>query len=382
MKVRTLIPNIRFRGFSDPWEQRKLQQIAKVFDGTHQTPEYVSNGVPFVSVENIKTLKTNKYISNNAFQNNFKIFPQKGDIFMTRIGNIGSVNIVENNKDLAYYVSLALIRPEHIRTQYLAQYISSQNGQRQLWRRTLHVAFPKKINKNEISKINIFYPDNVEQEKIGSLIIKLDHLIAANEDKVQQLKTLKKLMMQKIFSQEWRFKGFTDPWEQRKLESVVIVYDKGRVPVTSTERISGDTPYYGANGIQDYVDGYTHDGEFTLIAEDGANDTRNYPIKFVSGKIWVNNHAHVLAGKQNILNTRFLSFSLQQINIEPFLSGSGRAKLNASEMKKLLIAVPNIYEQIKVENFLGEMAHLIAANEDKLNQLKRLKKYLMQNLFV
>ncbi|MCT3213218.1 restriction endonuclease subunit S [Lactiplantibacillus plantarum] len=163
------------------WEQRKLQQIAKVFDGIHQTPEYVSNGVPFVSVENIKTLKTNKYISNNAFQNNFKIFPQKGDIFMTRIGNIGSVNIVENNKDLAYYVSLALIRPEHIRTQYLAQYISSQNGQRQLWRRTLHVAFPKKINKNEISKINIFYPDNVEQEKIGSLIIKLDHLIAANE---------------------------------------------------------------------------------------------------------------------------------------------------------------------------------------------------------
>lgn len=128
MKVRTLIPNIRFRGFSDPWEQRKLQQIAKVFDGTHQTPEYVSNGVPFVSVENIKTLKTNKYISNNAFQNNFKIFPQKGDIFMTRIGNIGSVNIVENNNDLAYYVSLALIRPEHIRTQYLAQYISSKMG--------------------------------------------------------------------------------------------------------------------------------------------------------------------------------------------------------------------------------------------------------------
>ncbi|CDN26962.1 restriction endonuclease subunit S [Lactiplantibacillus plantarum] len=189
----------RFKGFTDPWEQRKLQQIAKVFDGTHQTPEYVSNGVPFVSVENIKTLKTNKYISNNAFQNNFKIFPQKGDIFMTRIGNIGSVNIVENNKDLAYYVSLALIRPEHIRTQYLAQYISSQNGQRQLWRRTLHVAFPKKINKNEISKINIFYPDNVEQEKIGSLIIKLDHLIAANEDKLNQLKRLKKYLMQNLF---------------------------------------------------------------------------------------------------------------------------------------------------------------------------------------
>ena len=70
-------------------------------------------------------------------------------------------------------------------------------------------------------------------------------------------------------------------------------------------RIPGSTPYYGANGIQDYVDGYTHEGEFILVAEDGANDLKNYPVKCVKGRIWVNNHAHVLQGKNEIADNKF-----------------------------------------------------------------------------
>ncbi len=72
-------------------------------------------------------------------------------------------------------------------------------------------------------------------------------------------------------------------------------------------RIPGTTPYYGANGIQDYVDGYTHEGEFILVAEDGANDLKNYPIKCVKGSIWVNNHAHVLQSKNEIADNKFLA---------------------------------------------------------------------------
>ncbi|MEO3728777.1 restriction endonuclease subunit S [Lactiplantibacillus plantarum] len=404
MKVRTLIPNIRFRGFSDPWEQRKLQQIAKVFDGTHQTPEYVSNGVPFVSVENIKTLKTNKYISNNAFQNNFKIFPQKGDIFMTRIGNIGSVNIVENNKDLAYYVSLALIRPEHIRTQYLAQYISSQNGQRQLWRRTLHVAFPKKINKNEISKINIFYPDNVEQEKIGSLIIKLDHLIAANEDKVQQLKTLKKLMMQKIFSQEWRFKGFTDPWEQRKFfDNIKQVLDyRGKTPKKLNMKWNEEPKGYLALSAINVKAGYIDKHIETYYASEklykkwmGKDSLSAGDILFTT-EAPMGNVALVPDKGKYILSQRTIAFKLDNLFWLEFLestifkskavaisSGGTAQGVSQKSLRQVIVIIPSdVNEQKRIGQVLVTVDNLIAANEDKLNQLKRLKKYLMQNLFV
>ena len=82
-------------------------------------------------------------------------------------------------------------------------------------------------------------------------------------------------------------------------------FDNLRVPVAANLRVSGDTPYYGANGIQDYVEGYTHDGEYVLVAEDGASDLKNYPVNYVNGRIWVNNHAHVLQGKNNIASNRF-----------------------------------------------------------------------------
>ncbi|GIP77501.1 restriction endonuclease subunit S [Lactiplantibacillus plantarum] len=379
MKVRTLIPNIRFRGFSDPWEQRKLYQIATINPKSVVSPHFL-----YVDLESVSQNRVTQYraVTKDNAPSRAQRLAKKGDIFFQNVRPYQKNNLLflTNKNNVVFSTGYTQIRAKQD-IRYLFYTLQTTPFVNRILALSTGTSYPA-ISSSKLANASLLVPIIDEQSKVGLTIFKIDSLIAANEDKVQQLKTLKKLMMQKIFSQEWRFKGFTDPWEQRKLESVVIVYDKGRVPVTSTERISGDTPYYGANGIQDYVDGYTHDGEFTLIAEDGANDTRNYPIKFVSGKIWVNNHAHVLAGKQNILNTRFLSFSLQQINIEPFLSGSGRAKLNASEMKKLLIAVPNIYEQIKVENFLGEMAHLIAANEDKLNQLKRLKKYLMQNLFV
>ena len=79
-----------------------------------------------------------------------------------------------------------------------------------------------------------------------------------------------------------RFAGFSDEWVQRKLGEIVDRFDNLRVPITASEREPGDTPYYGANGIQDYVEGFTHDGEFILVAEDGANDLKNYPVQYVN----------------------------------------------------------------------------------------------------
>ena len=88
-----------------------------------------------------------------------------------------------------------------------------------------------------------------------------------------------------------------------KLGDVCDILDSKRKPVAKGRRIKGEYPYYGANGIQDYVSGYTHDGEFVLVAEDGANDLKNYPVNYVKGRIWVNNHAHVLQGKAKLLDS-------------------------------------------------------------------------------
>ena len=143
--------------------------------------------------------------------------------------------------------------------------------------------------------------------------------------------------------------------------------------MAESERIHGEIPYYGANGIQDYVEGFTHDGEYILVAEDGANDLKNYPVHYVNGKVWVNNHAHVLQAK-DCCNTKFLKYVFQTTDLTPFLVGGGRAKLNADVMMQLVLNVPsNIEEQNKIAEFIFKIEDLITLHQRKLFPLKNKK---------
>ena len=169
------------------WEQRRLGDVTEVFDGTHQTPTYTDGGVMFVSVEDIATLRSDKYISRDACEKDFKVHPEKGDTLMTRIGDIGTANVVNSDDDLAFYVSLALLKPREIDSIYLVYCLSSPFARNELYKRTLHIAFPKKINKNEIEKSLIPYPiSNAEQRKIGALFSRLDNLIALHQRKLDR----------------------------------------------------------------------------------------------------------------------------------------------------------------------------------------------------
>ena len=100
-----------------------------------------------------------------------------------------------------------------------------------------------------------------------------------------------------------------------------------------------------------------------MIAEDGANDIINYPIKFVKGKLWVNNHAHVVAVKSTENSNHFLSYSLQTYNFEPLLVGGGRAKLNLSAMLNVEIKLPNIKEQVQISRVMSSIDSFITLHQ-------------------
>jgi len=193
------VPELRFAGFTDDWVQRNLSDVAKVFDGTHQTPDYKDSGVPFVSVENISSLKTNKYITEQDFARDFKTKPEQGDVLMTRIGDIGTANVIRNDGPIAYYVSLALLKPQSTNSEFLKYLIGSYVTQRQLWRRTLHVAFPKKINKGEIGEVPVTVPSEAEQNQIGHFFDQLDNLIADSQRQLDLITEQKKGFLQQMF---------------------------------------------------------------------------------------------------------------------------------------------------------------------------------------
>lgn len=178
-----------------------------------------------------------------------------------------------------------------------------------------------------------------------------------------------------------RFKGFTDDWEQRKLGDVADRFDNLRVPVSENLRKHGNIPYYGANGIQDFVNGYTHDGEYVLVAEDGANDLSNYPVNYVNGRIWVNNHAHVLQAIQGLADNQFLGYEIRRVNVTPILVGAGRYKLTSNALMNMSLNLPLMDEQISIASIFHDLDRTITLHEEKEQRLEHLKSALLQNLF-
>ena len=218
----------------------------------------------------------------------------------------------------------------------------------------------------QLAKYEISFPKSLdEEEKIGTYFRNLDNLIT-----LHQCECLGNSHALSILPCPLSSRKMTSFWEQRKLGDIAERFDNLRIPVAANLRIAGSTPYYGANGIQDYVDGYTHDGEFVLVAEDGANDLKNYPVQYVKGRIWVNNHAHVLQGKAKILDNRFLTYVINQADIESLLVGCGRAKLNAETMMNIVLPIPAIKEQQIIGCSLSKLDNLITLHQCKDFSLK------------
>ena len=214
------------------------------------------------------------------------------------------------------------------------------------------------LSRSNIQKTSVSYPSAMkEQQLIASYFSQLDHLITLHQREFAFL----------CKEKSKKFRYIKNAWEQRKVREVTDRYDNLRIPVAASLRVAGTTPYYGANGIQDYVDGYTHDGEFILVAEDGANDLKNYPVKCVKGRIWVNNHAHVLQGKYDCADNQFLAYAISQADIESLLVGGGRAKLNAETLMGIDLLLPNKAEQIRIGKYLAQLDNLITLHQRKSN---------------
>ena len=351
-------PAIRFKGFSDAWEQRKAKEICSIGTGKSNTQDQVDDGKYPFYIRSDVPVRSNKYLYD------CEAVITIGD------GNIGKVFHYVNGKFDLHQRCYKMTDFKDIWGKYFFYYFSTKFYDRAM--KMTAKATVDSVRLEMISEMDIKKPPQIsEQKQIAEFFANLDNLITLHQRKFEKLTNVKKSMLEKMFPQngssypEIRFKGFTDPWEQRKVQGVADRFDNLRIPVAANLRVHGTTPYYGANGIQDYVEGFTHDGEFVLVAEDGANDLKNYPVKCVNGRIWVNNHAHVLQGKAGIADNSFLAFAISQSDIESLLVGGGRAKLNAETLMSIEFRLPFLQEQYRIGEYLTQLNHLITLHQRK-----------------
>ena len=174
-------------------------------------------------------------------------------------------------------------------------------------------------------------------------------------------------------------------FKKYKLGECVEILDNRRIPLSSIQRkeLNKVYPYYGAQGIIDYVDDYLFDGDYVLVAEDGNNlKSRVEPIAiWASGKFWVNNHAHIL-GEKNGFDLKYIYYLLNNTDIRGFISGSAQPKLNQENMSEILVALPSLSIQRNISSFLFSLDSKISLNQAINRNLESIAKQLYDYWFV
>ncbi|WP_302367162.1 restriction endonuclease subunit S [Brachyspira aalborgi] len=369
------------------WEIKKLKDICTIQDGIHKTPKYTSKGIKFVSVENINDLyNSNKFISEEDYNKMYKIKAKKNDIFMTRIGDIGTPAILNKDEKLAYYVTLCLFTniDEEVFNKYLYYAIQSNYFKKELYYRTLHVAFPKKINLGDIGDCKFILPPLDEQKRIASVLSKIDAYLENTIKLIEEKERFKRGIAKKLLTckedeniPEARFKGFEDEWKTKTLENICKNIKTGKLNANAMEK---DGQYRFYTCAKDYykINTYAFDGEAILISGNGAHV--GY-VHYYNGKFNAYQRTYVLMDfTENILFIKYyLDIHLKyKINIENNKGNVPYIVLNT--IKDMEIKFPSLEEQEKIGGYLSLLDEEIDNLKKQKELIKEIKRGAMQKL--
>ncbi len=400
-KEKKLIPKLRFPEFKNDgyWLYEELGQLSEIVRGGSPRPiqDYLTSsndGLNWLKIADVSS--DSKYITitkekiiKEALSSTREVNP--GDLILSNSMSFGRPYILKITTCIHDgWIAIRKISNKTFEN-YLYYFISAESSQ-SYFNTNAAGAAVKNLNAEIIKLLPVHFPKNKkEQEKIASCLSFLDEVITAHSQKLELLKDHKKGLMQNLFPKvgekvpKYRFPEFKKDgeWAQKQLGEIAENLDSKRIPITSTQRDKGVVPYYGASGVIDYVREYIFNETLLCISEDGANLVdRNYPIAFsISGKTWVNNHAHVLKF-ESIYTQIIVENYINSINVENFLTGMAQPKLNRGKLDVIPIPLPeNPKEQEKIASCLLSLDDLITAQLEKLEQLRLHKKGLIQNLF-
>lgn len=408
------VPVLRFKGFTDEWEQRKLGEICKVtklagFEFTKYVNYSNTGSILAIRGINVKKGKFNlqdvKYIDNSNFSRLSRSKLQEGDILFTYVGTIGNSAIVPKNVNWYLAPNVCLIRPQDKNSSFISYLIQSDRFQHEEIPKWITTSSQPALSMKNIRKFKIILPLNSEQQKISSLVSKIDKLITLQQRKEKQIKLLKKAMLQTLFTTktvpQLRFKGFTDNWEQRKLGDVLSKFDYGLNSASSdydgknkylritdideqTHRFNLDnltSPKVDLKNKDNYI---LHPGDI-VFARTGASVGKTYKYREDDGRVYF--AGFLIRGRINknfdtsfIFDTTLLPKYSNFVEITSIRSG--QPGINSEEYKKYVINIPTINEQKYISKLITNLEELITLQQNKTKKLENLKQFLLQNMFI
>lgn len=391
------IPKLRFPEFSGEWEEKKLSDFMTRLTRKNSNNES-SRALTISSVDGLIEQGEffKKQIASKDTSGYYLL--KKGDFAYNKSYSVGydygSIKRLDRYEDgvvSTLYICMTLTSDTN--SDYLTHYFDSMK-----WNKSVSEISAEGARNHGLLNIptesffqtkHYLAPTLAEQQKIADFLSNVDSIITAETKILNTLQKKKKALMQKLFTQQLRFKsddGTDFPaWEEKKLGECVEILDSQRKPIESKERANrkGEYPYYGASGIIDYIDDYLFEGESILLGEDGANIiNRNSRLAFIAtGKYWVNNHAHIMKANADNLN-HFICEYLESLDYSKICAGSAQPKLTQDVIRNLTIKAPCKEEQQKIADCLSSLDSLIQTQQKVVTTWQQRKKALLQQMFI
>ena len=400
-------PRIRFKGYTDAWEQLKLSDIyasiGNAFVGT-ATPYYVENGHFYLESNNIKDGQINHnteiFINDEFYERQKDKWLHTGDMVMVQSGHVGHAAVIPEELDNSAAHALIMFRhPKEKIEPYFLNYQYQTNKCKKKIEEITTGNTIKHILASDMQEFVVDMPDYDEQKKIGDYFCKLDNLITLHQRKCEDTKKLKKFMLQKLFPRdgesapEIRFEGFTDAWEQRKLGDLLNeTREKTSVEDEDTLLSCAIDGMFLNSELFSHFRGSSNIGYLKVKKNDLILSAQNLHL----GNCNVN-----LRFEHGIISPAYKVYEL--INCDPlfmqawvkqdktkdfFLKASTegasvcRKNIVWEELYKQELPVPKINEQVKIGAFFQNLDNLITLHQRKLDELQKLKKFMLQSMFV
>ena len=389
MTEQAKVPAIRFAGFADPWEQRKLSEVA-TFGGGHTPPmadpdNYEDGYVLWVTSQDVKS----NYLDRTTTQITEKgakeltLYPAGSLVMVTRSGILRhTLPVAELRKPSTVNQDIRVILPQgECCGEWLLQFFISHNKE-------LLLEFGKtgttveSVDFGKIKDMLLYMPSTVEQQQIGDFFAKLDSLITLHQRKYDKLVILKKSMLEKMFPKdgesvpEIRFAGFTDPWEQRKLIMVAPLQRGFDLPAEKI--IPGVYPVMMSNGIGAYHNEYKVKGPGVVTGRSGTIGN----LQYVESAFWPHNTT-LWVTKFYGNHPKFIYYLYEKIDLKRYKAGSGVPTLNRNDVHDTMVFFPaSRKEQELISAVLTYLDDLITLHQRKLELLQNIKKSLLDKMFV
>jgi type I restriction enzyme, S subunit len=357
------------------WQSKTLGEIAdvkggkRVPKGCHLQSEATDH--PYITVSDFTddgTIDVShlRYVSNEVFDQIDRYTISSKDLYLSIAGTIGKTGYIPVELDGANLTENACKLVLHPGTSrdFLYYFTKTDDFAKQAGANTRTAAQPK-LALERLKTIKLDVPPLPEQQRIVAILDEaFAGLATATANTEKNLKNVSELFesyLNSIFGQNWEMQALGDISEN---------LDSKRIPVTKSDRKSGDIPYYGASGPVDCVDNFIFDEDLLLVSEDGANLVmRTYPIAFsIAGKSWVNNHAHVLRFP-DLASQKFVEYYLNSISLMPYVNGMAQPKLNQKALNSIPVPWPKLEER---ENVVARLEEL-AAQTDRLRELYEMR---------